>query len=344
MNKTFIWAVIIALLGWFVYISSNVMLPFVTSLILAYFISPAADHIQAKLKIKRQYVSLMMVCLISIVFIAAWVLLIPVIYEEITRFVKYMPKHKEFFSNKILSPALSHLDITNQSKFYSVINDIFADISKSTVIFVEKIWKSSLVFVNTIVMLILVPLITFYLIKDWETVTKTVRNLVPKGGKHSFMEMAHDINLAISGFVRGQLNVCLILAAYYAFALYFIDLNFGILIGITTGIVSFIPFLGLLGGFISATIVALFQFQSWKGFLLVCAVFLVGNIIESLMAPKLIGNKIGISPVWVIFFVLLGGSLFGLMGMLFAVPVGASVAIVVKFLVKKYYESPLYKR
>ncbi len=157
------------------------------------------------------------------------------------------------------------------------------------------------------------------------------------------MELAHDINVAISGFVRGQMNVCLILAAYYGIALYFIDLNFGILIGITTGIVSFIPFLGLLGGFISAAIVAIFQFQSWHGFLMVVAVFLVGNILESLMAPKLIGNTIGINPVWVIFFVLLGGSLFGLLGMLFAVPVGASLAILVKFLVSKYYKSSLYK-
>jgi len=343
MNKTLIWAVIITLLCWFVYISSGILMPFVTSLILAYFISPLADYLEGKSTMKRQYVALIMVCCISIIFIVAWAMLIPVIYEEISRFVKYMPKHKEFFLKNILSPSLAYLDVGIDSKLYSIFNDIFSEISKSTVMFIEKIWKSGLVFVNTVVMLILVPLITFYLIKDWEKVRNTVRQLVPKDGKHSFAELAHDIDAAISGFVRGQMNVCIILAAYYAIALYFINLNFGILIGITTGIVSFIPFLGLLGGFISATIVVLFQLQSWNGFLMVVAVFLVGNILESFMAPKLIGKKIGINPVWVIFFVLLGGSLFGLVGMLFAVPVGASLAIIVKFLVSKYYKSSLYK-
>jgi len=343
MNKALIWALIISLLGWFVYISSDVLMPFVTSLILAYFISPLADSIEERFHFNRSVIAFLIVSLIGVIFLSIWVALIPVVYEQIASFIKYLPKHREYFDKHILSKVVSHFDVSYQGKFNKIISDIFSEISKSMVSFVDTMWKSGLVFVNTIIMLVLVPLITFYFIKDWRILSGTVENLVPVDRKNSFHELARDINHTIAGFIRGQLNICLILAVYYGTALSLIKLNFGILIGITTGIISFVPFLGLLGGFAAATIVSLFQFQSWEGFLLVVGVFVIGNILESIMAPRLIGGKTGVSPIWIVFFVLLGGSLFGILGMFFAVPVGASIAVIIRFAVRKYYASSLYK-
>ncbi|MCH9753811.1 MAG: AI-2E family transporter [Alphaproteobacteria bacterium] len=343
MNKTLIWTLIIALFGWFVYISSDVLMPFITSLILAYFISPLADTIEERFNFNRGLISFFIVSIIGIIFLSIWVALIPVVYEQIASFIKYLPKHKEYFDKHILSKVVSYFDVSYQEKFNKIVSNIFSEVSKGMVSFVDAMWKSGLVFVNIVIMIVLVPLITFYFIRDWRVLSSTVDHLVPVDRKNSFHELARDINNTIAGFIRGQLNICLILAIYYGSALSLINLNFGVLIGITTGIISFVPFLGLLGGFVAATIVSLFQFQSWEGFLLVVGVFIIGNILESVMAPRLIGNRTGVSPIWIVFFVLLGGSLFGILGMFFAVPVGASIAVIIKFTVKKYYKSSLYK-
>lgn len=343
MNKTLTWSLIIASLAGFVYISSSIMMPFVTSLILAYFISPLANSLEERFFFNRSVIAFMIVSLIGVIFLSVWVYLIPVVYEQVASFIKFLPKHKEYFDKYVISKIASYFDVSYQSKFNQIISDIFSELSKGIVTFVDKMWKSGLVFVNMIIMLVLVPLITFYFIKDWRILSKTIDDLVPLDRKNYFHELVEEVNQTISGFLRGQLNVCFILAIYYGSALSLIDLNFGILIGITTGIISFIPFLGLLGGFAAAIIVALFQFQSLEGFILVGAVFIVGNILESIMAPRLIGDRTGVSPIWIVFFVLLGGSLFGILGMFFAVPVGASIAVIIRFAVRKYYESSLYK-
>lgn len=343
MNKTLIWTIIISLLCGFVYISSNILMPFVTSLILAYFISPLASKMESKFNLNRGVVSFILVFFIGIIFIAIWVVLIPIIYDQILNFIKFLPKDKNYFEQHVLSSVLSHIDADYKDTVNSIVNNVFAEISKSIVLFIDEIWKSGFVFVSAIIMVVLIPLMTFYFIRDWKNISEGVEKLVPVDRKNSFHRVVVDINNAISGFIRGQLNVSLILAIYYGIALSLINLNFGLFIGITTGILSFVPFLGLLGGFISASIVAILQFQSWKGFLLVVGVFIIGNIIESIIAPRLIGNKLGVNPVWIMFFVLLGGSLFGFIGILFAVPVGATMTVLVKFMIEKYYNSSLYK-
>jgi len=318
-------------------------MPFATSLILAYFISPLANKMESKLNMNRGVVSFILVFFIGIIFIAIWVVLIPVIYDQISNFIKFLPKHKDYFEQHILNPFLSHIDIAYKDVFNNIINNVFVETSKSIGMFVEGIWKSGFVFVSAVIMIVLIPMMTFYFIRDWKNISEGVERLVPIDRKNSFHRLVVDINNAISSFIRGQLNVCLILAIYYGIALSLVGLNFGLFIGITTGILSFVPFLGLLGGFVLASIVAILQFQSWEGFLLVVGVFIIGNIIESVIAPRLIGNKIGVNPVWIMFFVLLGANLFGFIGVLFAVPVGATITVLIKFIIEKYYNSPLYK-
>lgn len=292
------------------------------------------------------FASTFLIFILLLIFFSLWILLIPLIYEQITKFIENIPQYREFFNKSIIPVVMEQVKKINgsyvmkvQDKLGSLVQMVLEDL----VLFIQKIWKSGFVFVSFLSMIVLVPLISFYLIKDWSEMNKNLMDLVPKTKQNTIKELVHDINSSLSGFFRGQLNICFILSIYYSVALLVIGLNFGIFIGITTGILSFIPFLGLLGGFLSSILIAFFQFKSWYGILAVVVVFLLGNIIEGVLSPKIIGKRLGLHPVWIIFFVLLGGSLFGIVGMLLAVPCGAVISILVKFFIRTYHGSKLYK-
>lgn len=308
-------------------------------------LSPIALKLEG-LGMSKFFTSTFLIFILLLIFFSLWVLLIPLIYEQITKFIENIPQYREYVNNSIIPVIMEQVKKVNgsyvmkvQDKLGSIVQVILEDL----VLFIQKIWKSGFVFVSFLSMIVLVPLISFYLIKDWSEMTGNLMNLVPKTKKNTIKELVYDINSSLSGFFRGQLNICFILSIYYSLALLSIGLHFGVFIGITTGILSFIPFLGLLGGFLSATLIAFFQFKSWYGILAVIVVFLLGNILEGILSPKIIGKKLGLHPVWIIFFVLLGGSLFGIIGMLLAVPCGAIISILVKFFIRTYYSSKLYK-
>ncbi len=346
MNKILFWSIVITIFLTSIYLSRTILTPFIASLVISYFFSPAAYYLENKVKIRRDIIAFTIVGVIVLLFLLLWVLLIPLIYDQITYFINSIPKYKSYISKTVI-PLIKQYILKIDRNFAENLPKIFEDfigiLFKDLVNFVETIWKSGFVVVNVLMMIILVPLVSFYFIKDWDYLVKGIENLIPMTNRSSYKKLMHDINASISGFIRGQLNVCFVLAIYYALALTIIKLDFGIFIGITTGIVSFIPFIGLLGGFIASSIVAYFQFQSLYGIMLVIIVFIVGNIIESIIVPKLVGRKLGLHPVWIIFFILLGGSLFGFIGMLVAVPVGAIIAVLTKFMVGRYYKSQLYK-
>jgi putative permease len=346
MDKIFFWSTIIFLSFGGIYLSSAILAPFISALILAYFFSPLAGYLENKAHMRRGIVAFMIVSTIILLFFLIWILLTPLIYEQITYFIRSIPKYKIYISEQFIPMVKKYLlkiDEDFAHKLPKIFEDFFALLFQELVRFIEKIWKSGFVVVNVLMMLILVPLVTFYFIKDWRLISSGVENLVPMKKKSSYKKLIQDINRSLSGFIRGQLNVCLVLAIYYATALTIIGLDFSIFIGITTGIVAFIPFIGFLGGFIASMLVAYFQFKSFYGILAVVIVFIIGNVIESILSPKLVGKKLGLHPVWIIFFVLLGGSLFGFLGMLFAIPLGAIASVLVRFLMHKYYKSTLYK-
>jgi predicted PurR-regulated permease PerM len=196
--------------------------------------------------------------------------------------------------------------------------------------------------INILSMLVLVPFITFYIIRDWKNILSSVLKVIPQNSKESFKSLISKIDIALSGFIRGQLNVCLVLAIYYCITLTTIGINFSIFIGITTGILTFIPFVGLLSGFICASLVAYLQFFAIKKVFMVVIIFAIGSIIENTLSPKLIGDKIGLHPVWLIFALLVGANLFGFVGMLSSIPCAAVLNILIRFMLEQYYKSEFY--
>ena len=188
------------------------------------------------------------------------------------------------------------------------------------------------------------PVVAFYLILDWKRMTRTIDNLVPRPQLELAHALAREIDDAIAGFVRGQTAVCLILGSFYAVALTIAGLNFGLLIGLLSGLISFVPYVGSMTGLVLATAVAIAQFwPEYTPVVAVVAIFLVGQFIEGyVLAPKLVGESVGLHPVWLMFALFAFGYLFGFVGLLLAVPLAAIVGVVTRFAVRSYLASPLY--
>jgi predicted PurR-regulated permease PerM len=210
--------------------------------------------------------------------------------------------------------------------------------------FLKSLWSGGRAVFSVLSLLVITPVVAFYLLCDWDRVVVTVDGWIPRPHRDTVRGLARDIDGAIAGFVRGQAVICLILAAFYAIALTLTGLNFGFLIGLMTGFLGFIPYVGAVTGFIVAVVVAIAQFwPNWTPILLVIGVFVVGQVLEGyVLSPKLVGAKVGLHPVWLIFSLIAFGYLLGFVGLLVAIPLAASIGVLARFALRKYMESPLY--
>jgi predicted PurR-regulated permease PerM len=188
------------------------------------------------------------------------------------------------------------------------------------------------------------PVVTFYLICDWNGMLKILDSWIPVRHRETVHELAREIDSAISGFLRGQLVVCLLLGLYYAIALTLVGLQFGVLIGVIAGLITFVPYVGSLTGLLIASAVAITQFwPDWQWIVAVVVIFLVGQFVEgNIIAPKLVGERVGLHPVWMIFAMFAFGYLFGFVGLLLAVPLAAAIAVLFRFGLRRYLASPIY--
>jgi len=207
----------------------------------------------------------------------------------------------------------------------------------------NRVGGAFLVF-SVLSLLVITPVVAFYLLCDWDRVVVTVDGWIPRQHRDTVHALARDVDAAIAGFVRGQAVICLILAAFYSIGLTLAGLHSGFLIGLMTGLFSFIPFVGALTGFLVAAIVAVAQFwPEWVPMAMVAGVFLIGQGLEGyILSPKLVGAKVGLHPVWLMFSLLAFGYLFGFVGLLIAIPLAAAIGVLVRFALRKYTESPVY--
>jgi len=197
---------------------------------------------------------------------------------------------------------------------------------------------------NALSLMLITPVVSFYLIRDYDLIVAKVDSWMPRYHVDEIRQVVSEIDRKIAGFVRGQGMVCLSLSAIYGIGLTVIGLDFGLLLGIATGLASFIPYFGMLIGMVTSVAVAVFQYGEIVPVVLVLVVFGIGQLVESFyLTPKLVGGQIGLHAVWVIFALMAGGSLFGFTGVLLAVPVAATVGVLVRHFMDKYLASPLYE-
>lgn len=345
-NSNFLFLTLFTVIGLAViYLVDDVLLPFIISFILAYLLAPVALQLEKHLHIPRTYGSAIIIILLICTIVVLWLILIPIILEQIQLFIGQIPSYKKYISDNIVPSIAKYIAAIEPSyleKVENQLNNAFSNLFQYAMSSINDIWRSGVAFINILSMLILVPFITFHLIKDWKKIRPHSKHLVPTTLQHQFQILINRINRAISGFIRGQINVCLILATYYSISLSIANVNYSMFLGIATGILSFVPFIGFITGLIASLLVTYFQFFTAKSLLITATIFAGGSLIENFLSPKLIGDKIGLHPVWIILALLEGIKLFGIVGMFLAIPCAAILNAIIKFIFEIYYHSDLY--
>ena len=340
------WLLFAASVVLFLYIFRGILLPFVAGMALAYFLDPVADRLE-KLGFNRLWATTTIMLVFLLVLIAVLLVLIPIVVTQASQVAQQMPTY--------IDQLESYIETTQLSKLVEWANGQLSDLSQNigkmlsggasiaSTLF-DSIWSSSMAVVNVASFVVLAPVIAFYLLLDWDRMIAKVDSWIPRGQVDDVRYLAHEINSVISGFVRGQGSLCLILGVYYAVSLSLAGLNFGALIGLFAGFVSFIPYLGSTSGLILSMGVAFFQF--WPDYWMIALVFgiyLFGQFLEgNVLQPKLVGGSVRLHPVWLMFALFAFGVLFGFVGLLVAVPVSAAVGVLVRFAIDRYLKSDLY--
>jgi len=330
----------------FLYVFSSVLLPFLAGMALAYFLDPIADRLE-KLGMSRLLATIFILIVCVLALIVALMVLIPVLTNQLVDFAARLPEYLAQLHARIISFDPEWFERELGVKPGTLQDGVASLLSQGTGFITglfASLWSSGLAIVNLVSLFVVTPVVAFYLLLDWDRMVAHVDSLVPRNHLNDVRQIARDINLATAGFVRGQGTLCLILGIYYATGLTLVGLNFGLLIGLFAGLISFIPYVGSLVGLGLAVSVAIVQFwPDWFWVVAVMAVFFSGQFIEgNILQPKLVGKSVGLHPVWLMFALFAFGYLFGFVGLLIAVPAAAAVAVLVRFAIGRYLESPLY--
>ena len=340
------WLVAFLALAALLWLLGEVLLPFVAGMVLAYLLDPLARRAE-RMGISRGVSALVVLTLVIVIVVIGVMAAAPVLADQIAAFSKNLPRYVTKLQSLISDPSrpwLAKLFGGNLPDPGKSVETLVTQGSGFIVGFLTSLWSGGRAVFSVLSLLIITPVVAFYLLCDWERLVKTVNGWVPVPHRKTVHALARKIDRAIAGFVRGQSLLCLILAAYYAIALTLCGLNFGFLIGLITGLFSFIPFVGALTGFVVAAIVAVAQFwPDWVSIALVVGVFILGQGLEGyVLSPKLVGAEVGLHPVWLMFALLASGYLFGFVGLLVAVPLAAALGVLIRFAIGKYKESPIY--
>lgn len=324
---------------------SGIMLPFIAGLFIAYLLTPLTDRLE-RAGVNRLLAALSIITLVVLIIILMILMVAPLLGGQLSSFIDNIPGYVAKLREVVSDPSRPWV----QKIVGAGLN---ADVGISELVtqgvgwltaFLKSLWSGGSALVSLFSLLVITPVVAFYLIYDWHKMIRVVDSWIPLHQRDTVRGLAREIDAAIAGFVRGQSAVCLILGSFYAIALTLAGLNFGLLIGLISGLITFIPYVGSMTGLILALGVAVAQF--WPNYMwiaLILGIFLVGQFLEgNVLAPKLVGQSVGLHPVWLIFALLAFGYLFGFVGLLVAVPLAATIGVLARFALRRYLESSLY--
>ncbi len=344
-NRWFFMAVFL-LLGFFVYLLSPILTPFVVSALLAYLFDPFADKLESWKLSRTLSVVIVFLVMILLVFIIL-LFLIPTLESQVSNLLTNLPYYFQWLSEHI-SPWLKEkvgieTDLFNMAEVSSLLKLHWNEAGGMAKTVIASLSQSGLILVSWMMNIVLIPVITFYLLRDWDILTARVGELIPRPVYPTINKLVTESNSVLSAFLRGQFSVMLALGVIYSVGLMIIGLDLSLLIGMGAGIVSFIPYLGAIVGMIVGVIMAIVQFGDLTIVVYVLIVFGVGQLLEGfVLTPLLVGDKIGLHPVAVIFAVLAGGQLFGFVGVLLGLPIAAIVMVLLRFAHQNYIQSKMY--
>lgn len=360
-RQAIFWLLTALLFVLFLVVFRSVLLPFLAGFALAYFLDPVADWLERR-GFSRLSATVAILLTFLTVFVIALVAIVPELVRQAGEFAERFPGYVERLRALISSVSLDALPLPDFLRFdsetvQSGIEDIIRQGTGVATTVLQGIWSSGTALIDVLSLLIVTPVVAFYMLLDWDRMIAKIDSWVPRRHVDTVRTLGRDINRAIAGFVRGQGTVCIILGTFYGIALSIAGLNFGLLIGLFAGLISFIPYVGSLVGLVLAGGVALVQY--WPGGEAVAAdgysssliqigivigIFMIGQAIEgNVLQPKLVGSSVGLHPVWLMFALFAFASMLGFTGMLIAVPAAAAIGVLVRFAIKQYQDSDLYQ-
>lgn len=320
----------------------SVALPFVLGGAIAYFLDPVADRLEA-MGASRTLATVIVTLVCILIFVIMVLAVLPTIIAQATSLVQIAPqlaRDLQAFVNERFPQALQPDSAISQT-----LQAIGEQVQSKGGELLQSALSSAAGLVNVVVLLVIVPVVAFYLLLDWDNMIAKVDELLPRDHAPVIRRLAGEVDKTLAGFVRGMGTVCLILGTYYAVALMIVGLQFGLVVGAIAGLITFIPYVGALVGGALAIGLGLFQFWGdWVSIGLVGLIFVIGQMAEgNYLTPKLVGHSVGLHPVWLLFALSLFGALFGFVGMLVAVPVAASIGVLVRYGADQYKLSRLYQ-
>ena len=340
-----VWLTLLIIAIAVVFFVSSIIMPFVAGMAIAYFLDPLVDKLES-IGLSRINSTICVICSFFIVVILILILIFPLLQNQFIGFVDKIPSliqnfqawlapYKEVLVSRITSDKLQEISGVSGTYGGHAIKWL-GDILRG-------ILQGGLVIFNTLSLVLVTPVVTFYLLRDWDVIVSKIDGWLPREFAPSIRSIITDIDSTIAGFVRGQGTVCILLAIFYGFGLTIIGLDFGLILGVLTGLISFVPYFGMLIGMVATLVMVISQFGELLQVILVLIIFGIGQVLESMfLTPKLVGEKVGLHAVWVIFSLMVGGAHFGFTGLLLAVPVAATIGVLMRFLLARYRKSGLY--
>lgn len=346
-RQAFFWLAVLVLGVLFLYETKAVLLPFVAGGLTAYLLDPAADRLQRKGLSRGVSTAIITVGFFTLAALGL-AILIPLAVQQLVELVGMLPEYADKLMERYGDTVDSLVSQVRGAEGFTDARDMLGSMSGTffnvTGTVLRGVFASGLAFLNLLSLLLVTPVVAFYLLRDWDRMVEAFAALMPRPHAETIHQQLAEIDMRIAGFVRGQLLVMVVLGGFYAVALTLAGLRFGLVIGLVSGLLVIIPYLGAFFGMALSLGVALSQFDDMNRVAIIAGIYLLGQFLEgNFISPKLVGDRVGLHPVWLIFGLLAGGAMFGFLGVLIAVPVTAVIGVLVRFVLSRYMQSDIYR-
>jgi predicted PurR-regulated permease PerM len=339
------WVVFVALFFLALWLLAEILLPFVAGMVIAYLFDPLVDRLR-QYRVPRGLASFIVLVLFFLVVLLVLLLIVPLLQQEIGDLLRSVPRlvmlSQRLFDH-LMTLAEKYATPEDMERVRAAVGARIGDVFGWFVQFLQTVLTSSVALFNVLSLVFITPVVAFFMLRDWDRMLARIDSWLPRRHAPVIRAEAAKVDKTLAGFLRGQGTVCFLLGAFYAIALSIVGLDFGLIVGVLIGFISFIPFAGsMLGALLSIGLTAV-QFGDWSHIFLVAGIFVFGQAVEgNFLTPKLVGDRVNLHPVWVIFALLAFGALFGFLGVLLAMPIAAILGVLVRFALARYLDSPLY--
>lgn len=341
-----IWVLGLVLFAWLLWALAGILLPFIVGIALAYLLDPAADRLE-RAGLGRGAVAALLIGLAFLAVAAVLVLLVPLLEAQLVRLVARLPDYAALVQAQamtLLAKVQAHLSPEDMARLRAAAGGLAGNALVWVGGLFRGVWSGGLAVANFLGLVLVTPVVAFYLLRDWDRIVARLDSWLPEDAAATVRAKLGEIDRVLAGFARGQAAVCVILAVYYGAGLTLIGIEFGLVVGVATGLLAFIPIVGATAGFLASIGLALAGTGGWTNAAFVAGLFAVGAVLEGqLLSPYLVGRSVGLHPVWLIFALLAGGALLGFVGVLLAVPAAAAIGVLTRYALAEYLRSPLYK-